>query len=227
MFKILGSDGTEYGPVTTEQLRQWIHEGRAGGQTQVKPEGAGGWLLISTVPEFSDVFRAPPPLTGSTAPGAMPPMVRIVGTIMIAVAVVSVLRLLASYLPLIVAHGSRPTPFTSFTYFNYLSFGFGLLSVPFRIACGIGLIFGKEWARRLSIGISIVLALLGAWGLARTGQWLFSVMAGDPQFAFRSLPFLVGMLWSIAVFLFNIATVVILTRKPVRDAFAKKTSAAV
>ena len=39
MFKILGSDGKEYGPVTDGQLRQWIAEGRAGGQTRVKPEG--------------------------------------------------------------------------------------------------------------------------------------------------------------------------------------------
>ena len=35
MYKIIGADQKEYGPVTAEQLRQWIAEGRVNGQTSV------------------------------------------------------------------------------------------------------------------------------------------------------------------------------------------------
>lgn len=221
MFKLLGSDGKEYGPVTTEQLRQWIREGRAGGQTRVKPEGAGDWMLLNTVPEFADVFRAPPPADYG-ASGPMPPVVRIVAFTLFAVAAVSAMRLLMFFIPLMLQPGSRAS---NFGLLYFLSWGVGLISVPARIACGIGLLFRKEWARLLTIVLSILLAISGAWGLAQTGKWL--VNTSDPSFLLRSPMFLVGQLWSLVLFLFNIATVVILTRKPVRDAFAKKSSVAV
>ena len=37
MYKIIGADGNEYGPITTEQLRQWLAEGRVNAQTKVPP----------------------------------------------------------------------------------------------------------------------------------------------------------------------------------------------
>ena len=65
MFKILGSDGKEYGPVTTEIVRQWIQERRAHGQTRVQPEGNAEWIALSALPEFAAALAAnaaPPPL---------------------------------------------------------------------------------------------------------------------------------------------------------------------
>ena len=59
MYRIIGADDREYGPVTAEQLRQWIAEGRANAQTKVLVEGATEWKLLGTLPEF---FSAPPPL---------------------------------------------------------------------------------------------------------------------------------------------------------------------
>ena len=46
MYKIIGADGKEYGPITSEQLRQWMAEGRANLQTRVLPEGATEWRSI-------------------------------------------------------------------------------------------------------------------------------------------------------------------------------------
>jgi hypothetical protein len=40
MYKIIGADGNEYGPVNDEQIRQWIAEGRANEQTRVRVEDA-------------------------------------------------------------------------------------------------------------------------------------------------------------------------------------------
>jgi hypothetical protein len=57
MYKIIGADGKEYGPITAEQLRQWVAEGRANAQTQVLPEGAANWTTVGQLPEFA---AAPP-----------------------------------------------------------------------------------------------------------------------------------------------------------------------
>jgi hypothetical protein len=70
MYKILGGDGKEYGPVTTETLRQWMAEGRANAQTQVQPEGTTGWVALGSLPEFA--AAAAPVIPGVTAPAAVP-----------------------------------------------------------------------------------------------------------------------------------------------------------
>ncbi len=40
MYKIIGADGKEYGPVTAEQLKQWIADGRVNGNTMGLTAGA-------------------------------------------------------------------------------------------------------------------------------------------------------------------------------------------
>jgi hypothetical protein len=82
MYKIVGADQKEYGPVSEEQLRQWISEGRANGQT-IARFGDGPWKPLSTFPEFASLFTtatasplmsSPPPLPiGGLASGAPPP----------------------------------------------------------------------------------------------------------------------------------------------------------
>lgn len=61
MFKIIGADGKEYGPVTTEQIRQWIAEGRANAQTKVQPEGVTEWQALGSLAEFADAVAVKPP----------------------------------------------------------------------------------------------------------------------------------------------------------------------
>jgi hypothetical protein len=58
MYKIIGGDGKEYGPVNADELRRWIAEGRLNRQSRVKPEGLTDWLLLGAVPEFADALRA-------------------------------------------------------------------------------------------------------------------------------------------------------------------------
>jgi hypothetical protein len=71
MYRVLGADGKEYGPVNGEVLRQWITEGRANAQTRVKPEGGAEWQALAATPEFEAVFAAalgaPPPLPAAPA----------------------------------------------------------------------------------------------------------------------------------------------------------------
>lgn len=74
MYKIIGADRVEYGPVTIAQLRDWISEGRANAASLVRAEGATEWKPISTVPELATAFAAPAQTPGVIGPTiARPP----------------------------------------------------------------------------------------------------------------------------------------------------------
>ena len=83
MYKILGGDGKEYGPISADTLRHWVNEGRANVQTQVQPEG-GAWVALGQVPEFSMLFAsnpAPGGTPGTISPESTPPAMNVVGLI--------------------------------------------------------------------------------------------------------------------------------------------------
>lgn len=52
MFKMIGGDGREYGPVTADQLREWIAENRINGQTLIQEAGTDAWRPASSFFEF-------------------------------------------------------------------------------------------------------------------------------------------------------------------------------
>ena len=56
MYRIIGMDGREYGPITADQLRAWIAEGRANGQTQARAEGAAEWKPLTEFLEFAQAL---------------------------------------------------------------------------------------------------------------------------------------------------------------------------
>jgi len=60
MYKIIGADLKEYGPVSVEQLRQWIREGRVNGQTKVQVADSTEWKSMADCPEFADVWPKTP-----------------------------------------------------------------------------------------------------------------------------------------------------------------------
>ncbi len=63
MYKIIGSDGQQYGPVSAEQLRSWLGQNRVNAQTLIQPEGVTEWKAVGTFPEFAGDLRTAPPLT--------------------------------------------------------------------------------------------------------------------------------------------------------------------
>lgn len=69
MFKIVGADQKEYGPIAADQIHQWIAEGRANAQTLARFED-GPWKPLSTFPEFSTALAAAP-VPIPTAPPAL------------------------------------------------------------------------------------------------------------------------------------------------------------
>ncbi len=70
MYKIIGADGKEYGPVTLEQLRQWQAQGRIGPQTRVQEVGAADWKTAAEIPALQNLLRPSQPLGGSV-PGTL------------------------------------------------------------------------------------------------------------------------------------------------------------
>ena len=67
MFKIIGADGRQYGPVSADQLRQWIAQGRANAQSLVQAEGSAEWKRLGEFPEFNPPSPpVPPPVSPPT-----------------------------------------------------------------------------------------------------------------------------------------------------------------
>src|SRR5205085_8213152 len=73
MYKIIGGDQKEYGPVSADELRRWIAEGRINSQTSARAEGTAEWKPFSAFPEFAEALRAqghPPPYLDGRVPPA-------------------------------------------------------------------------------------------------------------------------------------------------------------
>ncbi len=73
MYRIIGGDQKEYGPVSADDLRRWVAEGRLNAQSLVRAEGGSEWKPLSACPEFADVLLAqpgPPPLAAGAGAGA-------------------------------------------------------------------------------------------------------------------------------------------------------------
>jgi hypothetical protein len=69
MYKIIGADQKEYGPISGAQLREWIRDGRANAQTRARLESGGEWQPLSAFEEFADVFH---PGTATPYPASAP-----------------------------------------------------------------------------------------------------------------------------------------------------------
>jgi len=75
IYKIIGNNGREYGPLAGEQIREWVAEGRVDTRTPVFVDGAKDWSFVGLLPEFADCFRpsaapptiAPPPRRAAAA----------------------------------------------------------------------------------------------------------------------------------------------------------------
>jgi Domain of unknown function (DUF4190)/GYF domain 2 len=75
MYKIIGADQKEYGPVSAEQLRQWLNEGRVNGHTKVQAANTAEWKTLAEIPEFAALLpKAPPPPLPSARPVPITPL---------------------------------------------------------------------------------------------------------------------------------------------------------
>ncbi len=68
-YTIIGGDGKQYGPISGDDLRNWISEGRLNAQSLAKSESDAEFRTLSNFPEFADVFGA-----GAQPAGTPPPL---------------------------------------------------------------------------------------------------------------------------------------------------------
>ena len=61
MYKIVGVDGQQYGPVSVEEIRRWIADKRANAQTLVQVEGSPEWKPLGSFSEFASGLKTIPP----------------------------------------------------------------------------------------------------------------------------------------------------------------------
>jgi competence protein ComGC len=59
MYKIIGADGQEYGPVTADQLKGWLAQGRINALTRIQAAGGAEWKPAAEVPELAALFAPP------------------------------------------------------------------------------------------------------------------------------------------------------------------------
>lgn len=71
MFKIIGADGLEYGPITADQLRNWIAEGRTTAHTRVRAEGSAEWKPLTEYLEFAAALARALPVQPAPGPIAI------------------------------------------------------------------------------------------------------------------------------------------------------------
>lgn len=66
-YIIIGGDRKEYGPITSEDVRQWIKEGRLNGSSLAKAESDAEFRPLEKFPEFADIL-------GGGTPGTIAPL---------------------------------------------------------------------------------------------------------------------------------------------------------
>jgi len=77
-YIIVGGDGKEYGPVSVQEVKQWVSSGRANGDTRIKEEGAEEWSRLRDMDFFGETAKpaGPPTIPNQTStPSAHNPQV--------------------------------------------------------------------------------------------------------------------------------------------------------
>ena len=77
-YILIGGDQKEYGPISADDIRQWIAEGRLNEKSMAKAVGDAAFQPLEKFPEFADAIApkttvpaTPPPLTGASGGPAL------------------------------------------------------------------------------------------------------------------------------------------------------------
>ncbi len=164
MYKIIGADQKEYGPVTAEQLRQWLAEGRVSAQTQVLPEGATEWRPLGNLPEFAGAAPGPVPVLTAAPPAGADAAERVKGPAigLIVVAVLGALLQLTSLIlhlvgPSILANSRMPNQ----AWANMFSGTIGVVSGVIGLLVSGVIFFGAMKMKNLeSYGLAMTASII-------------------------------------------------------------------
>lgn len=179
MYKIIGGDGKEYGPITADTLREWIAQGRANAETKVLPEGETNWQALGVIPEFAGLVGAPtlpPGISSGVTPdvSSAEQAQRLATPVGWALTVVGILGILVSliFVAWYLVNGVPPNPFLE----KYMpSSGSSAHQAGQRAGAIAGVLFSAAWSAFV-VFAGMKLRRLESWGLVLAG----SIMAGVP-----------------------------------------------
>jgi hypothetical protein len=113
-YTIIGGDQKEYGPVTADDVRLWIADGRLNEHSLAKAEGDAEFRALGKFPEFAGVFRNAgpaaklPPALGSAGNGGYELALERIKVPAVALMVVSILNIILALWSLIQLLFSTP-----------------------------------------------------------------------------------------------------------------------
>jgi hypothetical protein len=149
MYKIIGADQKEYGPITAEQIRRWISENRVNGQTRVRVEGAQEWTTLGALPEFVPGSAANEPTLSKR-----PAVLSVFGVLNIVFG--SLVLLCSSYSFIGLPRNAGRFAGNQFMHEWFLfSVIVNLIGGALMLASGVGLLNFRSWARTLAIYYAI------------------------------------------------------------------------
>jgi hypothetical protein len=173
MYKIIGADQKQYGPVSADEMRQWIAEGRVNAQTLIQAEGQTDWRPLSSFPEFATAAQPIPSGTPlMSAPDSNAPALvsgpatalMIVGIICVLVALMNVVTNLlgagmGAFGPGGRGMGDMPPQMAQF--FQLMAGGLGLVLNIVGLAMSAFFIFASTKMRKLeSYGMVMTATIL-------------------------------------------------------------------
>jgi len=71
-YYIIGGDGRQYGPISADDIRKWVAEGRLNADSSAKPESDAEWRPLGKFPEFDDLFGLVSGPEGASVPPLAP-----------------------------------------------------------------------------------------------------------------------------------------------------------
>lgn len=222
MYKIIGADQQEYGPISADQIRQWVAEGRANSQTKVCAEGSDEWKPLSAFPELASIASS-----SATAPGVVPAkppgVIKVFGILNIVFGGMGLLCSPLSLIALVVPMSSKQqfgyTPFM--VHWLIVSVIIGMMGAVVMLASGIGLCKMKEWGRKLAIYYAIFGCIMPIISTIVTLS--HPIMTGGPNPEFQKMAQMVGVLAGIVIgWTYNGLLIYFLTKPSVKEALAEK-----
>jgi len=225
MYKIVGADGKEYGPVTSDQLRQWITQGRANAETRVLPEGSDQWVTLGSLPEFgltpSASTTMPPLRTWPAAPTMTsnpPGSIRVFGIINIILGSLGLVCLPFSLIALLMVPEMQRLGGSLMNQWMVISSLFSLVGAVLMLASGIGLCKYKAWARKLAVYYAAFASVMNIVGSFFTFGALQSATNSGPE---RIGGMVGGIFGTIIGLTYNWLLIYFLTRREVRQALGE------
>lgn len=180
MYKIIGGDGKEYGPISGETLRGWIAQGRANAETRVLREGETTWQALGALPEFGGSggpLPAAAPSTfgaGVTDDSSKEAARRLAVPAGWALMILGILGILVS-LVFVIVYATKGVPQNPFLE-KYMSGGASSAhEAGQRVGAILGVLFSAAWSGFV-VYAGVKMRRLESWGLALAG----AIMAGIP-----------------------------------------------